>query len=232
MLSPSGLPVCLLFAAFLILHLSREYVVRGKAILAVSIGLTAACAPWVVRNTILLGSPVLFRSNLGLELALANHPSVRPTFSESRLEGSVSRIHPNFSLSEAEALRSVGEIEFNRRRMHDAINWITGHPLAFVRLSFARVREFWFPTPRYSPKPYAYVVWVLTVLSMCGAYKILRELPRVFLVTGAVLLVYPLIYYVVMSTLRYRMPILWVELLCAGYVLSFWLPADRNGASS
>ena len=36
----------------------------------------------------------------------------------------------------------------------------------------------------------------------------------------AVAAAYPLLYYIVVSDVRYRYPLLWLSLLCAGYLLS------------
>jgi hypothetical protein len=41
--------------------------------------------------------------------------------------------------------------------------------------------------------------------------------------TGFVLLVYPMMYYIVVSDVRYRLPVLWLSLLpAATFVMSCW----------
>ena len=48
----------------------------------------------------------------------------------------------------------------------------------------------------------------------------------------AVATIHPLLYYVVVSDVRYRYSLLWLSLLCAGYLLDAlleWLPSMRFG---
>ena len=47
---------------------------------------------------------------------------------------------------------------------------------------------------------------------------VIRRDPLAFYIT-TILFVYPLMYYVVVSDLRYRYPILWASYLCAGYAV-------------
>jgi hypothetical protein len=53
-----------------------------------------------------------------------------------------------------------------------------------------------------------------------------RRLP-VAAVFGAIFLLYPLLYYVVVSEERYRLPILWLSCLAAGYLLTAIPPPRR-----
>ena len=64
------------------------------------------------------------------------------------------------------------------------------------------------------------VVWLITGLSVPGLVLMAWRCERAtyFL---AVLLVYPLMYYVVVTDMRYRYPILWISALAAGYAASF-----------
>lgn len=63
----------------------------------------------------------------------------------------------------------------------------------------------------------AYAIWTITGLSLPGLVLMARrrELVTVFVV--AVLAIYPLMYYVVVSDMRCRYPVLWLSLLAAGY---------------
>ena len=66
-----------------------------------------------------------------------------------------------------------------------------------------------------------YVICIITALSIPGlilmAYK--RNAATVSIVV--ILVLYPLVYYVVVSDMRYRCPILWLSLLPAGYLLAY-----------
>lgn len=114
-------------------------------------------------------------------------------------------------------MRALGEVEYNRRKMSQALAWISGHPASFLRLTLRRIFYFWFPHPEFGP--YAYSIWLVTALSFTGlALMMARRTPAAAAVL-AVWLVFPLIYYVVQSDPRFRYPILWLSLLCAGYAL-------------
>ena len=64
------------------------------------------------------------------------------------------------------------------------------------------------------------MIWIITLLSIPGFLLMLyRRLP-IAAVFGAIFLLYPLLYYVVVSEERYRLPILWLSCLTAGYLLT------------
>jgi len=62
-------------------------------------------------------------------------------------------------------------------------------------------------------------VWLITLLSIPGMVLMWRRRERVRWFIFSVWLLYPLIYYVVVASDRYRYPILWTSLLPAGYCL-------------
>lgn len=59
----------------------------------------------------------------------------------------------------------------------------------------------------------------------------LRHRQRIGYFIVAVWLIYPTMYYVMVSSDRYRYPILWTSLLPAGYFLA-WLTEKRRGRAS
>src|SRR5579862_7173822 len=100
------------------------------------------------------------------------------------------------------------------------MNWIASHPDRFRRLTLERFREFWFPLPEDHPYTTA-VVWLITALSIPGLILMAwRREPVVFFLLP-VLAVYPLMYYIVVTDMRYRYPILWISALAAGYFVAF-----------
>jgi hypothetical protein len=103
--------------------------------------------------------------------------------------------------------------------MSAAMDWIASHRRPFLELSARRLLEFWFPNPAGVPA-YAYTIWLITLLSLAGLAAMTRQrLPMTWFV-GAVFLVYPVVYYFVQSSIRFRYPILWLSLLPAGYGLN------------
>jgi hypothetical protein len=63
-----------------------------------------------------------------------------------------------------------------------------------------------------------YIIWLATALSIPGLIVMARRREPVILFVAAVLLIYPLAYYFVVTDVRYRYPVLWLSLLPAGYV--------------
>jgi hypothetical protein len=138
------------------------------------------------------------------------------------LHSGCSALHQaNFNLSEAEAVRDMGEVVYDQRRLADAEAWMRAHPHRFVNLTVSRIVTFWFP--RRVEHPFkASVIWVFTYLSLPGLALMAYRRVRVTIFALLVLLVYPLVYYVIVADVRYRYPILWLSLLPAGYFLE-WL---------
>jgi hypothetical protein len=183
--------------------------------------LMAMCnVPWVVRNYRIWHAPVM-RTNFGMALYSSNNPCARSTLYDNTRTGCVQATHPVSSASEVRLLQTLGEVEYDRRRTADGAAWIRSHPRAFLRLTRARIFEFWFTDFDMAPRA-AYAIWLITLLSIPGIVRMARrrELATPFIV--AVWLLYPLMFYVVNSCDRYRFPILWTSLLPAGYFLSQW----------
>jgi hypothetical protein len=65
-----------------------------------------------------------------------------------------------------------------------------------------------------------FTVWVATGLAVPGLILLIYRKVPVSIYIIAVAAAYPLLYYVVVSDVRYRYPLLWLSLLCAGYLLS------------
>jgi len=127
--------------------------------------------------------------------------------------------HPNTSIAEAERLRSLGEIEYDRMRVQDTMAWVRSHRTPFLHLSLARFRDFWLP-PREDHPFKSVTIWIATLLSIPGLLLMIYRRERVTPFALFVLAIYPLMYYVVVSDVRYRIPVLWLSLLPAGYFLA------------
>jgi hypothetical protein len=113
------------------------------------IALVLIITPWALRNERVLGAPVLIRSDLGLELALANHRealSDRPpalVFHERLVE-----IHPfERRTNPPFRLKPGGEVAYSRNLEQQTWRWISAHPAGFAILSVRHVSEFFFPRP-------------------------------------------------------------------------------------
>ena len=174
--------------------------------------------PWAIRNYGIWHKPVL-RTNFGMTIYSSNNDCAQSSLARNMATGCYQSTHPVLSRTEAQLLQDLGEVEYDRKRTADTLAWIRSHPDRFQRLTIARVVEFWFPdglTETFTLSGF----WLGTILCLPGLIVMTRRREPV---TGFVLfvsLVYPLMYYIVVSCDRYRYPILWASHLPAGYCVA------------
>jgi hypothetical protein len=119
------------------------FAATGAAAMALILG------PWMIRNMTVLDSGPLLRSNVGLELAIANHPGALAdlppaTAYTRRLE----EVHPFVSSRARAAMEAAGgEVAYSAALGRATRQWISDHPAAFARLSLRHLRQLYFPEP-------------------------------------------------------------------------------------
>lgn len=186
---------------------------RGKRFAVVaSLAALAVCAPWILRNWVVLGTPYFIRDNFGLELYISNQDSSQALLVKN---DPLWKNHPNQNRDEALRVAAVGEANYNRMRMHDAVAWIEAHPGRFLELTAWRIFYFWLPSTTEGWWAYSY--WLVTVLGLAGVWLSRRNPTAVLLAAGAV--AYSLPYAVLQAVARYRFPTLWIAALLAGYAV-------------
>ncbi len=188
---------------------------KGKQALTciLAAGVVLACIPWAVRNYIVFHEFFFIRSNLGLELRMGSHEGVTAAMESTRWDRKIGA-HPRLSYAEALKLKELGEMEYMRQAMREALSWMTAHPGEFIKLTFLRFILFWFgPLYSWNP-PYVALVTVLAVLGLKDVVSVLAIPQRVVILVP--LIAFPLIYYLVPYIPRYRFPIDWMILLLAG----------------
>lgn len=195
---------------------------------------------WCGRNYFQLGGFVS-RTNLGIALYASNNDCAQSTLTQNLLTGCQPANHPSGSLREAVLLEKIGELPYDQMRTADAKAWMRAHPQRFLELTTARVLEFWFPawivippdvefankfdSPNYTQhwvgqqNRIACAFWAITALSLPGIFFMARRREPVLLFVLVVMGIYPLMYYLIVSDVRYRYPMLWISLLPAGYFL-------------
>ena len=194
---------------------------------ALAAAATALCvAPWLVRNYRIWGVPVL-RTSLGITLYSSNSDCAQPSLYQEAVSGCIQKTFPVDSEPEARLLRTLGEVRYDRLRTADTIRWISSHPKRFAELTAGRIVDFWFPDPAQAPYT-CYAIWAITLLSIPGIVLMVRWREAIAPLIFGVWLIYPLLYYVVVSCDRYRYPILWTSLLPAGYALDAWLTSGAR----
>jgi hypothetical protein len=138
---PLGLGAGLCALLFAIRHLSLGQTLFAGSIAAVA--LAGAVIPWAIRNQTQLGEPVLLRSNLGLELAVAQHPAAwsgadRGTVFHDRLY----TIHPSLSRAAFARMQAMGgELAYARALKGEALAWMRDHKLAVAGLALRHIRQ-------------------------------------------------------------------------------------------
>jgi hypothetical protein len=182
---------------------------------------------WGFRNKQQLGAFAI-RTNLGMALYVSNNDCASPSLKESEQNFCHEAHHPNTSIEEARLLISLGEIRYDRLREADAKTWMRTHPSAFRHLTLGRIRDFWFPVP-WDSRFESAVIWLATALSIPGLVIMGRRHDRVLVFVLLALLIYPLMYYIIISDVRYRLPVLWLSLLPAGsFVIWVWDRARKQ----
>ena len=157
------------------------------------------------------------RSNLGLELRCSNHSGV-PVYFED-ITGK--RRHPHVDVSEAQRIREIGEVAYNREAFREALEWMRDHPGEFAELTLKRMVGFWFV--RGWPYYKEFLTWLITLLAFYGLVQTFQHHPLAAWLFGVSWLTFPIVYYVNYLWSRCRYPIDWSILFLTVYALfSIW----------
>jgi hypothetical protein len=214
-------PSALSFLPFAGCWLAYQLVRRGKGFLVPAlvsaIVFWMTLMPWLVRDYRVMGHLVLIRDNAGNELRIGNNPLAEGMY--------VLAYHPSQNDRLMEKYRQMGEYAFCVEQGRLAKQWIADNPGKFAVITLRRVWFFWNGIPRLAKD-----AWLselknthTLLLSVLGIWGLLLALKRrvhgVFLFT-ALLVVYPLVYYVCFPEPRYRHPIDPELLILGVYLIS------------
>ncbi|MGH9770665.1 MAG: hypothetical protein ACRD4Q_03040 [Candidatus Acidiferrales bacterium] len=165
--------------------------------------------PWTLRNYRIFHKWIPLRSNFGLELWLGNNPGTDDVNSFSQ--------HPALNSAEASLFTRLGELAYMRVKKQEALAYIRSHPAETLARVLHRVATNWFavtdrPESTWSSSP-PYVK-ALSLLNAClilsgwfGAVVAFRARNSQALPYLLVLLIFPLVYYLTHTLVRYRFPI-------------------------
>lgn len=209
-------------AALTVWALSIPRIPRMQKLALIAV-LLAIVSPWLVRNYQVFHHPIFVRDNLGTELWSSNNPCATFSFRENRTANCFR--HPNESASEAAQVRAMGEYEYNREKLREALAWMKNNRAKFADLTKQRFLAFWFYTPggnyfagRHIP-PSIWIIWLAFPLSVAGLWLLFRRDRASAWICLAWLALFPPIYYFVEFIPRYRYPILWATFLPASFAL-------------
>lgn len=178
--------------------------------------------PWVIRNWVTLGRPILMRDNLGLELWVSNNPVAAPNQEQNATRGYPYVQHPYVSEAGLAEVKRVGELAFIDACGRKASQWIRANPQRFLELTVARIGLFWFPL---MARPWQTAArWLVTLGGFWGFVLLLRRRHPLGIAIAAIWAGYPLVYYLVNAQDRFAYPVYQLELLLFAYAVVSVLP--------
>jgi hypothetical protein len=197
------------FLAWLIWTLRPQPVPSWRLASAFILMFGLLLTPWTVRNFMTFGKFIPLRSALGLELWVGNNPDESDVRSFSAA--------PSFSASEANRYKAMGEISYMSFKRREAVEFIWFHRAITGRRIAGPIFDFWFsvtdrPEGAWASYPVYLKVFfclnlILIVLSWFGLASAWRILGFFEIAPhAAVVLVYPLAYYLMLALARYRYP--------------------------
>jgi len=198
-------PVAGLVLAILLLW-RGSFTVRSAAVFVLVL------LPWTLRNYHEFHQFVPLRDDLGIALYSSNNPCAQPTLEANTANGCHQQTHPVNSVAENRMVAQMGEVAYNKMRLHTAQAWIANNPRAFWLLTAKRFAYFWFPWQRPA-------VFFISALGCAGLALLLWRRRTTGLMFLCALAAGSTLYYFVEAQERYRFPVYWCMCLCAGYLL-------------
>ena len=180
--------------------------------------------PWIVRTQRALHHFVFVRDNLGLEMAQFYCPC--SGFSGYLVRAVDCRIGPNGKVEEARLLVQMGEVEYNRYKLREALDWIRANRRRAAVLTLQRAGAFWFPTETGRLRDATageVILGISTIMAIPGVWLLFgshRALAWTVVIWATF---FPLIYYLIDQGDRSRYPILWITLLPASHAVCRFL---------
>jgi len=178
--------------------------------------------PWTIRNYLVFGKIIVLRSNFGLELWLGNNPNVPDTWA--------AWMHPDDNMDEALKYKSMGEIAYMAEKQHAAVVFMRTHPADTLNFMYRRFVENWLaitdsPVDFWGNTPlYVRIFFILNVLlslstfmGVMFAYRFRH--PQAF-PYAMVPLIFPVVFYLTHSSLRYRFPMDPIMMILSAYGVS------------
>jgi len=231
---PTFLPWLAMLLLLLLLFRSKvisDSTWRARFVLAaaVAVATTVVLSPWIVRNQIAFGKPIVTTTHGGYTLLLGNNPSYYRYLQEGKSDLPWPADDPEFQqLLPGPAPPLSDELAYDAATKRLAVETIQDQPSVFVRASIGRVAQFWSPLAnRTSEKEsrarsllrYATCAWYLLVfaLAIIGLVRLGNRRWSVgWLGALSLCVCFTLMHSVYWSNLRMRAPVMPVVALLAG----------------
>jgi 4-amino-4-deoxy-L-arabinose transferase-like glycosyltransferase len=226
-------PVLLLWAVYRSRGHHRAANSILRPLLAAAIA-ALCCLPWTIRNYVQFHKLIPLRSNFAFELYIGNNENYDDQH----------KFRPGAITQDREILRYVrmGETAFMEEEKRKAVAFIVSHPRIEVWLAAQRFVDFWVGTATpLAAFRQADSLWLRLILlsndaapisALFGVVVLLATKNAYALPVVAIPVIFPLLYYVTHTSLRYRHPIDPVVLLLSAIGVDGlwrWLaPKSRN----
>jgi len=180
---------------WLAFRLHRQKRVYLLPVVAASVVFWATLTPWMVRNYVVFGTPLL-RGDFGAELRAGNNPMAQGWWVSDYTYNNPVLLKQYKQMGEPAYVSTQGRL---------AREWIAQHPRRFLTVCFYRFLYFWGGLPHQGRDQVEnYLFTLASLLSFAGlALAIRRRLHGIFLF-ASLLLFYPMTYYITFPTPRYR----------------------------
>jgi len=184
----------------------------------IPVGVSVLCAagvvaPWVLRNYLTFGKFIPIRDDLGFEFGVGNDGNYAREYD---ICNGPWRACSRGNDAEWARFQTAGEIAYFGEKTQQARTYILNHPGEYVLATLRRVADLWTDCWSISPQqirlePLSPIVWTLcTILSgftLFGLWRAWRVDAWSAWPYAAVLLFYPIIYYLTHTGDWYRRPI-------------------------
>jgi len=174
LLNPMTGVVCFLWLLFVLTSKRVTWRSTVGVLAAFFLAVFLVCLPWTLRNYRQFHRWFFIRDNFGVELYAANNSLASSSDAVNHLNGCHFAMQPTVNVAEAERVKQLGEVEYNRSRLTQALHWIRSHPARFGELTARRFVEFWFPNPAVVTI-YSYSIWLITAISFAGLRLMMRN---------------------------------------------------------
>jgi hypothetical protein len=225
-------PAALLFYAWIVpwaaLRLARGERVRLLA--ATVLCCAVVWGPWAARNLAVLGRPIVFKSNLPMEMMYGNNPDAL----DDALLAHMHRF-PAWSDTERQRLLQMGEAAYADDALRRALGFIRERPIDFLDLTLRRISWYWSYMP-YRATPWRplwtvffHAVVALWIVSMMILGR--RGLDWFDRACIGFALLFPVAYYVTHFMIyRYRFPMELLMILAAASAVGRVAPLGAGAA--
>ncbi len=201
----------------------RRLCEAGVMVLALAVGMS----PWIIRNAVVTGHPVITTLWDGPSLYDGLHP------------GATGRSDMTF-FEQEQLLAHMSEFEMNREYRQRAWAWAAANPGHTLALAVSKGVRFWSPVPNADQFADPRLGWGLLaatlplyLLSLCGAWALRRDIIGLALTAGPILF-FGLVHLLFIGSIRYRLPAeypLWILAAIGVHaVWQYWRPSTMARA--